>query len=370
MNKLVLEEALRRDAAWAKARGDGPPPAKPVKGVFKEAGPEIKSIDETRRVIWHKITSEVRDRMGDIVRIDGIDTTAFRKKPAVLYGHDYRSMSPVPVIGENVGFLREGQALYAGTKFLGPAEVSRPLADLVNDLWTLNKKKLMGWSIGFMARETKDIVEGGRVTGQEYVKSELLEYSNVIIPANAEAVNDAITRGLVSKALTGYESKLAPEGPVYYYKLVDEREVDGLKVTAANEMLYYCMKKLKIQSLDLAWFRLVDAGTPGAKILGPRRNKAFVLVGGGDPMVHLRTDLSTFDLGFAAAHECHHVWLERQAWPEAHKSEIRESAADAFAWIAWNDLRVEAGEAARIGELCGQAAALATPNTWKGGKRT
>lgn len=336
-NDWVIQEALRRDAARTRAGG----PAS--KAVFKQQfRSEIKSVDEASRTIWHKITSEERDRMGDIVRIDGIDTAAFSRKPGVLYGHDYRSMNPVPVIGENVGFMREENALYAGTKFLGPEEVSRPLADLVSDLWTLNKKKLMGWSIGFMAREAKDIVEGGRVTGQDYLRSELLEYSNVIIPANAEAVNDAIARGLVSKTLTGYEPKLAPEGPVYYYELVDEQAIDRSAIAAANEMLYHCMRKLKIQHLDLAWFRVAGAGTPGAKILGPRRNKAFVLIGGGrDPVVHLRTDLSKFDLQFDAAHECHHHWMESQ--PKGRYATLdaadRENCADAFAFLMWDELR-------------------------------
>lgn len=343
-NEWVIQEALRRDAARAKSRGSAPPKP-PGRGIIKrEVQSEIKSIDEKTRTIWHKITSEVRDRMGDIVRIDGIDTASFRMKPAVLYGHDYKSMNPVPVIGENVGFLREGQALYAGTKFLGPEEVSRPLADLVSDLWTLNKKKLMGWSVGFIPvrGETRDIVEDGRVTGQEYVKTELLEYSNVIIPANAEAVNDAISRGLVSKALADYEPALVPEGPVYYYKLIDEGTLDKAKIAAANQMLYYCMEKLKIQSLDLAWFEICAAGTPGAKILGPRRLKGFVIIRGGqDPLVHLRANLSKFDIQFAAAHECHHQFLE--AAPAGRfaslNTEDRENCADAFAWIMWNDLR-------------------------------
>ena len=363
MNKLVLDEALRRDAAWAKSRGGSTPARPPGRGVFKrEFQSEIKSVDEKKRTIWHRISSEVRDRMGDIIRIDGIDTTAFRMKPAVIYGHDYKSMNPVPIIGENVGFMRDGPALYAGTKFLGPEEVSRPLADLVSDLWTLNKKKLMGWSVGIIPRETKDIVEGGRITGQEYVKSELLEYSNVIIPANQEAVNDAISRGLVSKALTGYEPALVPEGPVFYYRLIDERQVDKIRVGAANQALYYCMRGLNIPHIDLAWFEIVDAGTPGAKILGPRRLKGFVLVGEGrDSMVHLRRDLDPFDVRFAAAHELHHVWLERQAWPEKHKSEIRESSADAFAWIAWTELRGKGEEPARFDVIERAADHLARP---------
>ena len=38
---------------------------------------EIKSIDDKTRTIWHKITKEVKDRMGDIVRIDGINLKNF-----------------------------------------------------------------------------------------------------------------------------------------------------------------------------------------------------------------------------------------------------------------------------------------------------
>ncbi|MCJ7611939.1 MAG: hypothetical protein MUP19_06725, partial [Candidatus Aminicenantes bacterium] len=337
------EEALRRDAEWQRTRGGGAL-KQLAKAIFKQVGAEVRSIDEKTRTIWHKITSEVRDRLGDIVRIDGIDTKDFLRKPAVLYGHDYKSMNPVPVIGKNVGFQVSGRALYAGTRFLNPKEVSSKLGDLVNDCWLLNKEKLLGWSVGFIPvpGETRDNIEDGRVVGKDYLKTELLEYSNVIIPANQEAVNDALKRGLVSKALTGYESKLAPEGPVYYYELVDERQVDRAKVAAVNETLSLCMRKLKIQSIDLAWFRVVDAGTPGAKILGPRRNKAFVLIGGDrDPMVHLRTDLSKFDLQLAAAHECHHLFLEN-APKDRYASldaEDRENCADAFAFLMWDDLR-------------------------------
>lgn len=164
---------------------------------------EIKSIDEETRTIWHKISVEEEDLMGDIVRIDGIDTSNFKKKPGVIYGHQYGGVDPVPVIGENVGFKKEGKALYAGTKFLPTEGLSQKLKDLVNDLWTLNKKKLMGWSIGFKPTEAGPIKDkdGKETGGYEYKKSLLLEYSNVIIPANQGAVNDAIEQGVVSKNL-------------------------------------------------------------------------------------------------------------------------------------------------------------------------
>lgn len=164
---------------------------------------EIKSIDEKKRIIWHKVSKEVVDRMGDIIRIDGINTKNFKKKPAVLYGHNYGGMNPVPVIGKNIGFKKEGKSLYAGTQFLPTAddEPSQALKDLINDNWILHKMKLLGWSIGFIPKVTEKVEKDEKFIGYDYKESELLEYSSVIIPANQEAVNDAIKNGIVSKAV-------------------------------------------------------------------------------------------------------------------------------------------------------------------------
>lgn len=168
---------------------------------------EIKSIDEKKRTIWHKITKEVTDRMGDIVRIDGMDFKSFKKKPAVLYGHKYggffEAANPIPVIGKNIGFKREGKALYAGTQFLPVSETepSQPLKDLINDNWMLHKMKLLGWSIGFIPRVTEKIEKDDKFLGYDYKESELLEYSSVIIPAHQDAVNDAFSKGLITKTM-------------------------------------------------------------------------------------------------------------------------------------------------------------------------
>ena len=193
---------------------------------------EIKSIDEETRTIWHKITVEKRDLIGDIVRIDGIDTSKFRKKPAVLYGHSYVGINPVPVIAENVGFKKEGKALYAGTKFLDSSDLSQNLKDLINDLWILNKKKLMGWSIGFKPTETEDLKDekDENVIGKDFKKSLLLEYSNVIIPANQDAINDAISKGIVSDNLKASLKDIQAEDEVTdkdIGTIVETIDVDG-----------------------------------------------------------------------------------------------------------------------------------------------
>jgi len=165
---------------------------KATERVIKRLDPsliEIKSIDEEKRIIWHPITREVPDRYGDIVRVDGVNVDDFLRKPAVLYGHDYRSMNPVPVIGSNVGFEKVGDTLYAGTQFLQTADVSQPLADLVNDNFYLQKKKLLGWSIGFLPVDWSEMKDGKQFKGYDFKSSKLLEYSSVVIPAHQDAVN-------------------------------------------------------------------------------------------------------------------------------------------------------------------------------------
>lgn len=168
-------------------------------------GMELKSVDEKTRTIWHPVTGEVADRYGDIVRIDGINIDQFVKKPAVLYGHDYQSSNPVPVIGRNVGFEKKGNLLYAGTQFLSvdTPGMSQGLKDLVNDNWLLHVEKLLGWSIGFMVDEWTEFKEEG-VRGYDFKKITLIEYSSVVIPAHQDAVNDAVKGGRISGAVVKY----------------------------------------------------------------------------------------------------------------------------------------------------------------------
>lgn len=175
---------------------------------------EIKEIDEKTKTIWHKITKETKDRMGDIIRIDGIDTKNFKKKPTVLYGHSYSGLDPLPVVGKNKGFKKDGKSLYAGTSFLTDEGLSQKLKDLGNDLWILAKEKLIGWSVGFIPKKTEDIMEDGHLVGFDFKEIELLEYSAVLLPAHQDAVMDMVKGGQVSQAITkafdGKKEELLP----------------------------------------------------------------------------------------------------------------------------------------------------------------
>ena len=338
--------------------------------IWKTVEGKAVSVDEKRRTIRHRVTREVPDRVGDIVRIAGVDVSDFMKKPAVLYGHDYVGRDPLPVIGKCLGFTRSDDSLFAATKFLDPAEVSSKLGDLVNDLWVLNKGGLMGWSIGFLPlQEPERIIEGGHVVGRDFKAVSLLEYSNVLIPAHQDAINDALQKGLISKAVRTLAPEALDAGPgedgkAVYCRLVDESKVDPAKVRAAEEALFFSMKKLRLKFLHLGWYALADPKAPGARVLGPRPVKAFVMTG-DEPTIYLRSDQTPAEIQFAAAHEAHHIWLERHSgYSEARKRELFEDAANAFAWIALKDLKDGKGKAEESAALAGQSKVLEQRPTW------
>jgi len=174
--------------------------------ILPGADNEIREVDKEKRIMWHKISKEILDRYGTVIRLDGMDIKNFKKNPVVLYGHNYGGMNPLPVIGKNIGFKKEGKFLWAGTQFLNPEKdnLSGPLADLVNDLWVLDQKGILGWSLGFWVQEIEEKNEKGKdgesgKTWYDIKKWELYEYSNVILTGNQEAVNNAANEGLISQ---------------------------------------------------------------------------------------------------------------------------------------------------------------------------
>jgi hypothetical protein len=133
-------------------------------------------------------------------------------------------------------------------------------------------------------------------------------------------------------------------GNVYYYRLLAERDVDYSKIMAATQMLDYCMRKLQIKELYLSWYALAPASIPGARALGKTPCRAFVTLG-SKPTIYLLASRSNAEILFAAAHEAHHVWFERERkrgrykdWAPNELEGLCENAASSFAEIARNEL--------------------------------
>ena len=132
-------------------------------------------------------------RDGLSVDIDGMDFSNYQKNPVVLFAHDYsgRTESSGLPIGRTLrldrtvdGHIRAEFEFLSGDTF----------ADRVRNAW--NRGFLRGASIGWRAIEARPSRLG---KGVRIVKSELIEWSIVAVPADPDALRGAYTR--VMKAL-------------------------------------------------------------------------------------------------------------------------------------------------------------------------
>ena len=157
------------------------------KGIFN-----VKAEELGERTVRFKISSEVVDRDGDILIAEGCDFTNFAKNPVFLPFHNQREY-PIG-IPKNWGI--EGNAVYCDVYFptiqelsSNPAEASEK-AKLVDFTYHCYKTGMLNAvSVGFIA---KDVVPN-KETGGFIIKNwELLEFSAVAVPANQDAIAQAV----------------------------------------------------------------------------------------------------------------------------------------------------------------------------------
>lgn len=161
------------------------------KGIFSTKAEEL---DE--RTVRFKISSEVVDRDGDVLIAKGCDFTNFEKNAVFLGFHNQHDF-PLG-IPKNWGV--EGDAVYCDVYFptieelsSDPASASEK-AKLVDFTYNCYKTGMLNAvSVGFIAKEYEEIRnKDGFVTGFKILKWELLEFSAVAVPANQDAIAQAV----------------------------------------------------------------------------------------------------------------------------------------------------------------------------------
>lgn len=156
------------------------------KGIFK-----TKAEEMGERTVRFKISSEVVDRDGDILIAKGCDFTNFAKNPQFLAFHNYHEY-PLG-IPKNWGV--EGDSVYCDVYFpkleelATDAEQASEKAKLVDFTYHCYKTGMLNAvSVGFIPKEASPLKEGGmEITGWE-----LLEFSAVSVPANQDALAQAV----------------------------------------------------------------------------------------------------------------------------------------------------------------------------------
>lgn len=162
--------------------------------------PRVKSLDEKARTAEYIISTDCKDRYGEIVEQEW-DTSNYEKNPIVLFGHDPSVADNV--IGKCLAIKTEDGDGKTNTKqTVAKVQFAEEGTSKTSDtVWSLVKQGILRTvSVGFIPHGQK-AVEDEDGNGQTTVltNNELLEFSLVPIPANPQAVALAYEDGSINE---------------------------------------------------------------------------------------------------------------------------------------------------------------------------
>ena len=202
-----------------------------TKKIFKNFSiAETKVAEGKPRTLVVKITSPTPDRSQDIVEPKGMNAKNFMKNPVVLFAHNY---SELPIAKcTNLEVVEDG--VLATVQFMEAGKYGK--SDVVYEMYKTGF--LNAWSIGFMP-SGKDAYEENDEGGYTFKNWELLEFSSVPVPANAEALTVMRSKGFDVDKLFEKEKKDEdnPTDPGY----TDETKITDLTVGQLKNLIDECL---------------------------------------------------------------------------------------------------------------------------------
>lgn len=152
---------------------------------------EVKSENDQARELLFTISTPAVDRVGDTIAVDGWQLDNYRKNPVVLWAHDY---TDYPVAMSRQIWAEDGK-LKSIAKFV-PAD-NPATGKTADGIYQLYKQGFMSaTSVGFRPIKWAWTEDSDRKFGIDFEEQELLEYSLVPVPANAEALIEARSAGI------------------------------------------------------------------------------------------------------------------------------------------------------------------------------
>lgn len=221
------------------------------KGQSVKKDLSVKAEEIAERTVQFTISKEVEDRDGDILRASGCDFTNYMKNPVFCAFHNTREFP----LGKVTKFWVEGKSVKATVYFPTLKELSSDennaseKAKLVDFCYHCYKTGMLNAvSVGFIPLEWTETKNGFDVT-----KWELLEFSAVAVPANQDAIAEAVKSfgdefakdfvSTVSKMESVEKSgrKISAETRA----VLDKIKACGDKLDECEKMLKSCGKELK-----------------------------------------------------------------------------------------------------------------------------
>jgi len=148
---------------------------------------EVKEVSD--RVLEFVGSTEMVDRDGEVIRMNGWQLKNYRKNPVFMWAHDYHS----PPIGRANLVHTDARGLMFQVEFAD--EETYPFADTIYKLY--KGGFLKATSVGFIPLEWED-GKDDKAPRRIYKKQELLELSGVPVPANPEALVSARDQGCIT----------------------------------------------------------------------------------------------------------------------------------------------------------------------------
>jgi len=181
---------------------------------------ECKAIDPETRSVDFVISTASVDRMGDTIAVDGWKLDTYRKNPVVLWAHD-ASMLP---IGKATNIRVEDGKLKARAQFM-PREMSG-MSNAVFEM--IRGGFLSATSVGFAPVKYAFSDAAERKFGIDFIEQELLEFSVVTIPANAEALIEARSAGIDIEPVREWATKLLESQNIAMISRDRLKQIEGL----------------------------------------------------------------------------------------------------------------------------------------------
>ena len=199
-----------------------------VQLIRKGLTPSDLKVSEDENAIISYITTSTKDRDDEIVDPKGAMLDDYNKNKVVLWGHDYHSRN-LP-LGRNQWIKADDKGLIAKTEYYIKDEFANKVYNYRKDGFPLAE------SIGFIPikwedfEDEKSIKENGGAK-RKYNKWLLLEYSDVPVPSNPDAIEMAIAKGLIPKEIT-----IKPEAEEEDKADDKEKVVEAVKDDKANKV--------------------------------------------------------------------------------------------------------------------------------------
>lgn len=169
--------------------------------IFRAYEAKIDEVSKTERSIVAKINTGDVDRYKTVISPDGIDLTAYRKNPCVLWEHGKDPQRGSLPIGRNkwIRPSNGGNGMLVAKTLFGKDAYSQALFEMYED------GTLRGWSVNILpdhkrcSPPTKEEMRARPELAEctmMYRFGELAEYSGVAVPGNAETLSLLAERGI------------------------------------------------------------------------------------------------------------------------------------------------------------------------------